>query len=83
MTTSRAAASDARIHHAIEAALLAQPRLVIQELDVHVRDGNVAIRGKLDNDQDLEQVLQIVRGTEGVKQVENHVKVKKSAKKAG
>lgn len=79
----RAAAADARIDHAIEAALLAQPRLVIQDLDVQVRDGKVTVRGKLETDQDLEKVVQIIRATEGVGEVESHVKVKKPSKKAG
>jgi len=79
-TMSRAgdAAGDAAITAKVKTALLADPDVKALQIDVDTHDGVVTLNGTADGRDNVEKAVQIAKGVDGVKSVENRMTVKTS-----
>jgi hyperosmotically inducible protein len=71
-----AAADDTMITTKIKAALLAEPGLKSQQIDVATKDATVTLSGSVDSDIARDRAKQIALSTEGVKNVVDHMSPK-------
>lgn len=63
------------VRHAIEQALERQAEREGKSLDIQVRDGRVSISGVVRSWKEREAVLGAARGTAGVRNVDNHLRI--------
>ena len=79
-TMSRAgdAAGDAAITAKVKTALLADPDVKALQIDVDTHDGVVTLNGTADGRNNVDKAVQIAKGIDGVKSVENRMTVKTS-----
>jgi len=69
-------ASDALITTKVKAAFVAEKDLSALEIAVETRDGVVRLSGEVDTAGQSEAATRVARGIEGVKDVENLIKVR-------
>ena len=68
-----AGADDTMITTKIKAALLAEPGLKSQQIDVATKDATVTLSGSVESDIARDRAKQIALSTEGVKNVVDHM----------
>lgn len=71
---------DAGITAKVKASLLASPDVKGTDVNVNTEKGVVQLSGSLDAQSQIDRAVQIARGVEGVKQVDNSRLTVKSAK---
>ncbi len=69
------AAGDAAVTAKVKAALLAEKGVDGMRINVDTRDGNVVLRGNVPEPAQVERASQVARGIEGVKAVDNQLRV--------
>jgi len=69
-------ASDALITTKVKAAFVAEKGLSPLNIAVETQDGVVRLSGEVDTAEQSEQATRVARGIDGVKDVENLIKVK-------
>jgi cytidylate kinase len=74
-TLDRQRLSNLGLASRVEATVLGDPTVWVNGLKVVAQDGRVRIEGEVITEEDREAVEQIVRGIEGVRQVENDLRV--------
>ncbi|WP_258806721.1 BON domain-containing protein [Pseudidiomarina sp. CB1] len=70
--------SDAALTTKVKATILASDALNVLEINVETQDGVVQLSGFVEQEEDIDTAEKIVRGIDGVKDVKNDIKVKKS-----
>ncbi len=70
-----AGASDAAITVKVNAALVADTRLKVMKVDVDTQDGRVRLMGVAPDAAARDQTTAVVKGIEGVKDVDNQLRV--------
>ncbi|WP_417683227.1 BON domain-containing protein [Pseudidiomarina aquimaris] len=68
--------SDAALTTKVKATILASDALNVLEINVETNEGVVQLSGFVEQEEDIDTAEKIVRGIEGVKDVENDIKVK-------
>ncbi|MBV7482082.1 BON domain-containing protein [Bordetella sp. BOR01] len=68
-------ASDAVITTKVKAAFVADETLSALDIAVETTDGNVTLTGTVGTEAETEQAARVARDVEGVKQVQNDIKV--------
>lgn len=68
--------SDAAITTKVKSTILASDALNVLEINVETQDGVVQLSGFVAEEEDIDTAEKIVRGIDGVKDVENDIKVK-------
>ena len=66
---------DAAVTAKVKAALLAEKGVDGMKINVDTRDGNVILTGNVPEPAQVEKATQVARGIEGVKAVDNQLKV--------
>jgi hyperosmotically inducible protein len=69
------ATGDAAVTAKVKAALLAEKGVDGMKINVDTRDGNVTLSGNVPEPAQVERATQVARGIEGVKAVDNQLKV--------
>lgn len=69
------ATGDAAVTAKVKAALLAEKGVDGLKINVDTRDGNVILTGNVPEPAQVEKATQVARGIEGVKAVDNQLKV--------
>lgn len=69
------AAGDAAVTAKVKAALLAEKGVDGMRINVDTRDGNVTLSGNVPEPAQIERATQVARGVEGVKDVDNRLRV--------
>ena len=67
--------SDAAITAKVKTALLAESGVPGTAINVDTAGGNVTLRGRVDNQRQVERAVQVARGVEGVREVVNQLTV--------
>lgn len=75
---ARRALSDAAITASIKTDILKDPDLSVLKIDVDTRDGVVTLNGLAANDAARTRAEEIARATKGVREVRNHLSVKRA-----
>lgn len=73
--TVREATGDAAVTAKVKAALLAEKNVDGLKINVDTRDGNVTLSGNVPEQAQVERATQVARGIEGVKNVDNQLRV--------
>jgi len=68
-------ASDALITSKIDAKLTADPQTNLFEIDVDTLNGQVRLRGMVETEVERRQAEQLARATEGVRSVDNQLRI--------
>jgi hyperosmotically inducible protein len=68
--------TDAAITTKVKATILSSDALNVLEINVETQDGVVQLSGFVEQEEDIDTAEKIVRGLDGVKDVENDLKVK-------
>ena len=69
------AAGDAAVTAKVKAALIAEKGVDGLKIDVDTRDGNVTLTGNVPEAAQVERATQVARGIDGVKAVDNKLRV--------
>jgi hyperosmotically inducible protein len=69
------ATGDAAVTAKVKAALLAEKGVDGMKINVDTRDGNVVLSGNVPEPAQVERATQVARGIEGVKAVDNQLRV--------
>lgn len=70
---------DIGLANEVAEALSDDPRVDVMHLDVQAEDGVVRITGEVPTEHQLDTATQVAESVPGVKKVENHLKLRKSA----
>jgi hypothetical protein len=68
---------DTVISTKVKAALIAEPNLKAGDVNVDTHEGQVMLSGYLDSQDQIDRAVQIARGVEGVKNVDNKLSLRK------
>ncbi|MBY6062915.1 BON domain-containing protein [Pseudidiomarina sediminum] len=71
--------SDAAITTKVKSTILASDALNVLQINVETNDGVVQLSGFVADEEDIDTAERIVRGIDGVKDVENDIQVKQDA----
>ncbi|WP_026860995.1 BON domain-containing protein [Pseudidiomarina sediminum] len=71
--------SDAAITTKVKSTILASDALNVLQINVETNDGVVQLSGFVADEEDIDTAERIVRGIDGVKDVENDIEVKQDA----
>jgi hypothetical protein len=69
------ATGDAAVTAKVKAALLAEKGVDGMKINVDTRDGNVILSGNVPEQAQVERATQVARGIDGVKNVDNQLRV--------
>ena len=75
--------SDASLTQIVRSALESESSLDARRIDIENRNGNVALHGSVQNDEQREKAGRIASAVGGVRNVENHLTVEASAATGG
>jgi osmotically-inducible protein OsmY len=75
--------SDASLTQIVRSALESESSLDARRIDIENRNGNVALHGSVQNEEQREKAGRIVSAVGGVRNVENHLIVEGSAATGG
>jgi hypothetical protein len=75
--------SDERIREEVNERLTDDPRVDASDIDVEVRNGEVFLRGRVDERRDKRAAEEIVENLPGVKDVRNELRVERSSEPFG
>ena len=75
-TKAGAVVGDSAITAKVKTAFMADPDVKALQIDVDTKDGVVALKGKVDGRTNVDKAVQIARGIEGVKSVDNQLTVR-------
>jgi osmotically-inducible protein OsmY len=67
------AIGDAAITAKVKTAFMADPDVKALQIDVDTKDGVVALKGSVDGRTNVDKAVQIARGIDGVKSVDNQL----------
>jgi hyperosmotically inducible protein len=67
---------DAAITAKVKTALMADPDVKAMQIDVDTHDGVVTLNGRADQGNNVDKAVQIARGIDGVKSVDNRMTTK-------
>jgi len=68
--------SDAVVTTKVKAAIVAEPSISALQISVETNEGVVRLGGTVDTPEQSDTATRVARGVEGVRQVENEIKVK-------
>jgi hyperosmotically inducible protein len=69
------ATGDAGLTARVKTALIAEGQLNSRDIDVDTRNGVVTLTGTVPDSAQSDRAAQVAKGIDGVKQVENHLRV--------
>ena len=70
------AMGDAAITAKVKTAFMADPDVKALQINVDTKDGVVALKGAVDGRTNVDKAVQIARGIDGVKSVDNQLTVR-------
>lgn len=74
-STAGASVEDNLLSTQVKAALLADPEVQDNNIRVEADQGDITLTGSVQNDSQIEEALRVVREVEGVRNVQNNLKV--------
>lgn len=74
-STAGASVEDTLLTTQVKAALLADPEIRDDGIRVQADQGEITLSGSVENQAQLDAALQVARGVDGVRDVENNLKV--------
>jgi len=74
-STAGVTVEDNLLSTRVKAALLADPEVQDDNIQVQSDHGAITLTGSVENDTQLEQALQVASGVEGVRSVQNNLRV--------
>lgn len=67
---------DTVITSAVKASIVNEPSLKVSEINVETYKGNVQLSGFVSSEADIQRAVEIARGVNGVKAVQNDMRLK-------